>query len=444
MDPAMADGSFCDDWKDEPSTPRYLGVFPGRGFRDHPERSRQHAGLALVQLCHPIASPDILPAEREGENMDRFIVTLGNETLKKRILHCIPTMTGGGSERQLVYLCQGLTKLGWEAHVTLLREGPNSRLLRESGAVVHPISYLSHYDPTNVIRICRLIRNVKPSLVQTWFVMMDIIGGAACRIMGTPQIISERSSSLSHPGNLRDRVQIFASSGARAVVSNSSGGDEYWRGKNNGRLRRTVIPNALPLQEIERVVPASDAQTGVRMGQKVVLYAGRFEKGKNLENLVRALGRVARDPTVVAFLCGDGPMRPAVERMIHDEGLSGRVFLPGYVMDAWSWMKRADVFVSVSLFEGMPNTVMEAMACGCPAVVSDIPQHREILDDDSAVFVSTSDPMSIATGIVRLLGDTEEAGRKASCAKARTLQWSIPAMAERYERVYLEILGTVK
>jgi glycosyltransferase involved in cell wall biosynthesis len=137
-------------------------------------------------------------------------------------------------------------------------------------------------------------------------------------------------------------------------------------------------------------------------------------------------------------------MRPAVERKIHNEGLSGRVFLPGYVLQPWAWMRRADLFVSVSLFEGMPNTVMEAMACGCPIVASDIPQHREILDEGEATFVLPDDPDSIASGIERLLGDTEEAGRKASCAKERALKWSIPAMAERYERVYLEILGAGK
>ena len=365
-------------------------------------------------------------------------------TRSKCILHCIPTMEGGGAERQLVYLCRGLVERGWEAHVALLREGPNSRLLRESGAVVHPIRSWSHHDPFNILRICRLIRNIKPGLVHTWFAMMDIIGGAACLITGTPQIISERCSSEAHPGNFKDLLQIFAASGARAVVSNSSGGDEYWRGKYNGRLRRFVIPNALPLQEIERVPPVPNAVIGGHPGQKIVLYVGRFDHQKNLKNLVCALGRVAVNETVAAFLCGDGPMRPAVERMIHEAGLSGRIFLPGYVMNIWSWMKRADVFVSVSLFEGMPNTVMEAMACGCPAVVSDIPQHREILDDDSAVFVSPSDPMSIAAGINRLLGDTEEAGRKVSCAKKRALQWSIQAMAERYERAYLEILGAVK
>jgi len=60
-----------------------------------------------------------------------------------------------------------------------------------------------------------------------------------------------------------------------------------------------------------------------------VMYVGRFEDGKT-SKLVARPAAGGKDPTVVAFLCGDGPMRPAVERMIQVKGLSGRVFLPGY------------------------------------------------------------------------------------------------------------------
>ena len=363
---------------------------------------------------------------------------------KKHILHCIPTMEGGGAERQLCYLCRGLVKRGWEIHVALMREGHNIRMLRESGAVVHPIRYWSHYDPLNILRICSLIRAIKPSLVQTWLPMMDTIGGVACRLTGTPQIISERCSLEAHPGDLRDFLRIFVASSARAVVSNSSQGDVYWRRKLKCSPPRFVIPNALLLNEIREAVPVSLQKLDGHTNEKIVLFVGRFDKQKDLENLVCALRRVTKSPKVAAFLVGDGPMRPAIERMIHNEGLSGRVFLPGYVANPWSWMKRADIFVSVSLFEGMPNTVMEAMACGCPAVVSDIPQHREILDESEATFVLPCDPDSIASGIDRLLGNPAEALQKALCAKERASKWTISAMTERYERVYLDILGHAK
>ena len=85
-------------------------------------------------------------------------------------------------------------------------------------------------------------------------------------------------------------------------------------------------------------------------------------------------------------------MRAAVEAAVAGLGLADRVRLVGFVPDAWAWMKRASVLVSPSLFEGHPNVVLEAAACGCPLVVSDIPAHREFLDGENAVLVDTGDP----------------------------------------------------
>jgi glycosyltransferase involved in cell wall biosynthesis len=194
------------------------------------------------------------------------------------------------------------------------------------------------------------------------------------------------------------------------------------------------------LREIDQEVPVSPEELGASQSQKIVLHVGRFHDEKNLGNLVRALRLVMRRPGVVAFLCGDGPLVSATEELVREEGLSGRVFLPGYVTNIWRWMKRADVFVSASLFEGMPNTVMEAMACGCPIVVSDIPSHREILDENSATFIAPGDPESIAAGIDGLLENREEALRQVQCAKEMATRWSIPEMARRYEEVYFDIL----
>lgn len=355
-----------------------------------------------------------------------------------RIVHIIPNLSGGGAERQLGYLAPELVRMGHDVHIAYSKEGPNNPQL--PGVMLHQIRSRSNYDPYLLWQLVRLFRHIKPDVIQTWILQMDILGGMTARLVGIPWIFREPSSSLAYISTWKHRLRAQIGSGAYAVVSNSRGGDEYWRGRNNGRLRRFIIPNALPLEEIERAVPFPSSEIGGSPDQKIVLYLGRFDKGKNLEGLVRALVRVSRNPTVVSFLCGDGPMRQAIERMIHEEGLSGRVFLPGYVMNAWSWMKRADVFVSVSLFEGMPNTVMEAVACGCPVVVSDIPQHREILDESEATYVLPGNPDDIASGIERLLGTREEAKQKAILAKGRTSEWSITDMAKRYERTYLDIL----
>jgi glycosyltransferase involved in cell wall biosynthesis len=117
---------------------------------------------------------------------------------------------------------------------------------------------------------------------------------------------------------------------------------------------------------------------------KVVLYAGRMDAGKNVEGVLAALSHLGDAVPFVAVICGDGPRRPRLERMACEMGIAHRTVFKGYVDNLWELLRRADAFVSLSRFEGCPNVVLEAMACGCPLIVSDIPAHREMLDERSA------------------------------------------------------------
>src|SRR5208283_2540348 len=102
----------------------------------------------------------------------------------------------------------------------------------------------------------------------------------------------------------------------------------------------------------------------------------------------------------------------------------------------WAIMKKASVFVSLSTSEGCPNAVMEAMVCGCPLVISDIPAHRELLDESCALFVNPSDVRQTADAIIQIFDDSEAAKKRALIAKQKTIDWSITEMARNYENVY--------
>jgi glycosyltransferase involved in cell wall biosynthesis len=162
---------------------------------------------------------------------------------------------------------------------------------------------------------------------------------------------------------------------------------------------------------------------------------------KNLDVLLSALRLVLADPGIVAVLCGEGPLRPSLERALIEYGIADRVRLPGYVTNVWSWMKRANVFVSVARFEGQPNAVMEAMTCGCPAVVSDIPAHREFLDEETAVLVKPEFPEPLAEAIVTVLSGGEATMCRGERARARAAQWSIAAAGRHHADVYEDVLS---
>jgi glycosyltransferase involved in cell wall biosynthesis len=359
----------------------------------------------------------------------------------RRILHCIPGMGGGGAERQLAYLSGELVRLGWDVHVALVRGGPNLPRLEQSGATIHRLEPRGNYDPGILWSLSRIIERLQPDLVQLWLLQMEIAGAIAARLRGVPWILSERCSEGAYPATFKHRLRQWMAAGATAVVSNSTGGRAYWEPRLDSRTGHYVIPNALPLDEIGAVAPVAADDSGIAAADAVVLFAGRLTEQKDPATVIRALTRVLERPAVTAVLAGEGPLRDAMGALAQAQPAGNRIRFTGYVENLWAWMKRARVFVSPSLFEGHPNTVLEAAACGCPLVVSDIPAHREFLDEHSAVFVPPADPISVANAIAGVLDDPSAARERAVAARRVVAQWSPARVARQYERVYLDVLA---
>lgn len=357
----------------------------------------------------------------------------------QRVLHCIASMAGGGAERQLTYLARGLTLRGWDVHVALTTGGPNLNALESSGAA---ICRLPVCTGLLLPKLTTLMYSLRPDVVQTWLPKMDIVGGLAASAVGLPCVLSERNSTASYPCTTVNRVRAFLGVSTAAIVANSQAGLEYWRGRVRNELKLHVIPNSVPANEVAAAPEGDYSPMGLSPDHSLVLYAGRLDEQKNVVTLAHALERVvASSPRVSAMICGEGPLKQRLIDFVNRSAYSKRIFVRGYVNTLWSLMKRADVFVSVSLFEGRPNTVLEAMASGCPLVISDILEHREILDDRTAVFVRPDSPDVIAAGISSVLANRAAAALRAEGARFAVQQWSVDEIAMRYEGVYRGVLA---
>ena len=349
-------------------------------------------------------------------------------------------MEGGGSERQLAYLARSLVTLGWEVHVALFRRGPNWDRLESSGAVVHELTAVSGYDPRLYAQVARVVAAVDPHVIQTWLFSMQVAGGLAAAALQTPWVFSERSSAPAYQSSTGDLVRIAVARTADAIVSNSAAGDAYWADRIGTDVRRYVIPNGLPLDEIGAESPASMDTITVSDDTPLILFAGRFAPEKNLDLLLPALGHVFAQRMGRAVLCGDGPLRQGFADWIMARGLGDRIAIRGYTTNLWALMKRATVVASPSLFEGAPNVVLEAMACGTPLIVSDIEAHRRLLDDSSAVFVSPDSVDALTSAILTVLNDGDAAQARARVARGLADRYALPAIARRYAEVYHDVI----
>lgn len=315
------------------------------------------------------------------------------------------------------------------------RGGPNLDRLKSAGVHWHYVGGISNRDPIIFLRLVRLIRRLRPDLVQTILAPMDIIGGAAALITRTPWILKESSSAPLYVGGLRPKVRSALGRHADGIISNSAAGDTYWQSVRSA-VARYVIRNAIPFTEIEAA-----AGSGVtrRNGEKVVLFAGRLDSGKNVQNLILAFAQIANDVPFTALVCGDGPLRQKLEVLAQKSGIAHRVVFTGHVLNIWTLMKDADAVVSLSRFEGCPNVVIEAMACGCPLVVSDIPAHREVLNDYGASFVDPDKPEEAGRTIKALLKNGNGARSRAKAALSNATEWRVEQVAQLYTHVYQDV-----
>src|SRR6185295_4143315 len=110
-----------------------------------------------------------------------------------RIMYCIPTLEGGGAEGQVAGLATEVARLGHEVHVVFSREGVNLDRLKAGGVAAHRVGRGRNNDPGIFFGLLRLIRKLRPNVVQTCLTQMDVLGGAAALLTRTHWVLAEVS-----------------------------------------------------------------------------------------------------------------------------------------------------------------------------------------------------------------------------------------------------------
>jgi glycosyltransferase involved in cell wall biosynthesis len=353
-----------------------------------------------------------------------------------RILHCIPSLDGGGAERQLSYLSAALQTKGVDVHIAYHLDEPRLSEWTGSSVTIHKLPRHGNHDPLLLWELIKIVRKIKPDLIQTWLLQMDVLGGLAAGITGIPLLMTERSVAAAYGGSWKEGLRNWIGRRAALVVANSRGGREYWVSRKRSRIIE-IVPNAVPVAKITQQFAARLETGDAGEHAEILLFAGRYSPEKNLFILLDALGLVLSErPTAMALLFGDGPLKGELAAQVKLHRIEDRVKILDYTQHLWRWMKRASVFVSVSLFEGSPNTLCEAAAAGCPLVLSDIQQHRELFGDSAAHFVGFGEPTEIANGILDVLRNPKETKTRVQAAYEIVSGFTVDSLADRYLNLY--------
>jgi glycosyltransferase involved in cell wall biosynthesis len=228
-----------------------------------------------------------------------------------------------------------------------------------------------------------------------------VVGLLSLAMMGLriPLILSERNDPARMPqSKLKRGVRLLSYACCSGVVFQTVGARNFF--PKLIRRKSTVICNP-----ITAVLPASFQ--GEREC-KIVNFC-RLVPQKNLGLLIDAFSDIAQEfPAYTLWIYGEGPERAALEQRIADRGLAGRVMLPGYSSDIYADINSAALFVSSSDYEGISNSMLEAMALGIPSICTDCPPGgaAETIDHGiNGLLVPTGDRTAMANAMRTVLND---------------------------------------
>lgn len=366
-----------------------------------------------------------------------------------KLLIYVHSLENGGAERVVANLANHWASIGWD--ITILTVAARTTDFYALDPAIRRICLDMRGGSEDVLsgalRTARRVhalrgwlRDLRPDValgaMQTASVILAL---AAWGMPGVRTLGSEHTYPPMAPlGLARESLRRFAYGGLGAVVALTQE-SAWWLETNTQARSAPVIPNPVswPLAEQE---PRLDPASACTPGRRILLGVGRLSEEKDFDVLVDVFGRLsARHPTWDLVILGDGPLRTALGAQVADAGLANRVFLPGRVGNIGAWYARADLYAMSSRFEGFPNTLVEAMACGLPAVSFDCDTGpRDIIRHGvDGYLVKPGDTHGLKDALDRLMDDDQLRARLAGRALEVRERFSM----ERIAAMWLDLFG---
>jgi glycosyltransferase involved in cell wall biosynthesis len=352
----------------------------------------------------------------------------------------------GGAERALVALATGLDRGRWLPKVVALSgEGALATPLREAGIAVECLN-VSRSRPVRAIRsLASSLRRLRPRLVQSFLFHANVASKLASLMAGRPWVVGGlRVAERQRRWHLAlDRLTSRLSTGSVCV---SEGVRRF--SSEVGRLdpdRLVVIPNGVDPAHFDHALAVDRGSIGVPPDAFLTLYVGRLDPQKGLGVLLEAAPKIAKGrPDWHLVLVGDGPEREALHRISADDpALRERVHWLGRRDDVPGLLKAAYLVVLPSLWEGMPNVVLEAMAARLPVVGTAVEGTEDlVIPGQTGWLVPPGDAGALAGALLEAASDPERLRRLGEAARDRVEAEFTPSkVVEAYERLWSGVLG---
>lgn len=343
----------------------------------------------------------------------------------------------GGAEKQNVMLANAMAEKGHD--VTLISISADNNCYQLNNKVKY--EYLPDRK-TNVLRIAtryadirNRLKEIKPDItINFWFQSAYMTAFMKKSITGKV-IYSERGDpgDKEYSGAL-GVIRKIALPRIDGFVFQSKGAQSYFNA--SVQSRSTIIPNP--------VFVNAEEYPAVKTRRKAIVTVGRLHPQKNQKLLINAFKQIAdKLPEYTLEIYGDGELKEELQKLIDGLNLSDRVFLMGTSKEIHKLIYDAALFVLSSDYEGLPNTLIEAMALGIPSISTDCRPGgaRQIIDDTvNGIIVERNNVEKLAEAMQILLTEPEIGSRFSASSRKKMIMYKPKTIYSQWEKFFKTIV----
>lgn len=352
----------------------------------------------------------------------------------------------GGGERQLATLALHLDPSRWRVHIIFqLPGGPWQSRFEKAGIRLYQLQLSSYFGPAALGQALALRRYLAANRIRVChgfdFTANVFVTPVARTVPDVLALSTQRCQRRLIPGKYQMLTRL-AHRAAHGVVVNSQdvGREVLAAGVPASKVH--VLPNAI---DTAVFCPEPRAKlAALPAGDTVIGAVCVLRPEKNLSTLLKAFARVLpAHPNTSLLIVGDGPDRLSLQQEAERLGIGAKTFFPGATAEVATHLRSIDIFVMASVSESLPNSLMEAMSCGCTPLASDLPGNLEVLPAGAHPFVFPPlDADALAARLGDLLANPARRLDLADSARRRIEQtYSIPTVVSQVESLYLRLLG---